>query len=69
MALWVTCYVKNFSHAVVHRAFTDEGILKTETEPGKQQKPSDLKGQAGVNTIVGFHKQNDCALRENVTKY
>jgi len=54
---------------MVHRAFTDEGILKTETEPGKQQKPSDMKGQAGVNTIVDFHKQNDFALRENVAKY
>jgi hypothetical protein len=54
---------------MVHRAFTDEGISKTEAEPGKQQKPSDMKGQAGVNTIVDFHKQNEFALRENIAKY
>lgn len=53
---------------MVHRAFTDEGILKPETEPRKQQKPSDVKGQTGVNTIVDFHKQNYFTLRENVAK-
>jgi hypothetical protein len=54
---------------MVHRAVTDEGILKTEAEPGMQQKRSDMKGQAGVNTIVDFHKKNDFALRQNIAEY
>jgi hypothetical protein len=45
------------------------GSLKIKAEPGKQQKSSDMKGQAGVNTIVDLHKQNDFALRENIARY
>jgi hypothetical protein len=45
------------------------GDLKIKAETGKQQKSSDMKGQAEVNTIVDCHKQNDFTLRENVAKY